>query len=133
MAAADRPALSPSAEIANLEHELGVLRGRHASILVNERRIEATFVYGAWATVAVAIGLVIYALATGNIFGAVIVIIIVAILGIGWLMELKGWDFDNVRYPLRPDRWRLEQAIALREKRLNELKEQEALPWSRSS
>jgi hypothetical protein len=124
--AADRPALPASAEIANLEHELGVLRERHSSLLVNERRMVMAFTYGAWATVAVALCLIIYSLTIGEVFGAVIVAIIILILGVGWISEYKGWDFEvgDFRHPFRSDKQFLERAIAVREQRLKELKVQ---------
>lgn len=123
-AAGDRPALPRHAEIANLEHELAVLRERHAKLLANDERLKTILLYGAWATGAVAIALAIYAVVTGNIFGAVIVIVIAGTMIFGWMNERREWRLYDVLLPFGGDLRMVEDAIAIREKRLEELKAQ---------
>jgi hypothetical protein len=126
--------LPPAMEIANLQHELVVLRERHAGMLVNARRADWLLKYGGAATLAVAIAGMAYAGVTGNddAFVALFALTAIAVLAvlIAWLCH--DWFGKNaptglqgyLRYPFRSEEEFFNHAIAVREKRLKELKAQ---------
>ena len=86
------------------------------------------FTYGGGATIAIAFGVLVYAIATndGDSFAKLFLLIVLLVASglVGWLCKDMGWDFTyyEFNYPLRSDKEFLTQAIAVREKRLKELK-----------
>jgi hypothetical protein len=121
------------AEIANLKHELALLRERYANMRVNAQRMWLTFKYGGAATIAVAFGFLLYSIATndGDSFAKLflLIVLLVATGLTAWLCKDLGWDFSydgphGFRYPFRSDEEFFTHAIAVREKRLKELKAQ---------
>ena len=134
MSVTDRDRGLPAyAEIDDLEHELALLRERQASMLVNAERARLTFKYGGVATIAVGLGILLYSIATndGDSFAkAFLLIVLLAATGLAaWLCKDMGWNFTydgpyGIRYPFRSDPEFYAHAIAIREKRLKELKAQ---------
>jgi hypothetical protein len=124
--------LPPAMEAANLEHELAVLRERHAGMLVNARRADWLLKYGGGATLAVAIAGMAYAGVTGNddALVALFALTAIAVLAglIAWLCHgLFGKNMPAGlqglhRYPFGSEEEFFNHAIAVREKRLKELK-----------
>ena len=117
-------------QIANIEHELALLRERQTNTLRNIARAQAILKYGGGLTLVVAAGGLIYAIATDNSDAFAKLFLMTAILAAvglaGWLCKDMEWDFtyDIHSYPHRSSKKFLEHAIAVREKRLKELKTQ---------
>jgi hypothetical protein len=118
-------ALPPEMEMANLEHELAVLRERYSTMLRETERVNRVFKYGGGMALATAIVALVY-LGTRSsdalpilflVIGLVIVIGLTAWISRDWLSN----DY-NERYPFRTDQEFLDHAIAIREQRLRELK-----------
>jgi hypothetical protein len=118
-------ALPPEMEMANLEHELAVLRERYSTMLRETERVNRVFKYGGGMALATAIVALVY-LGTRSsdalpilflVIGLVIVIGLIAWISRDWLSN----DY-NERYPFRTDQEFLDHAIAIREQRLRELK-----------
>jgi hypothetical protein len=118
-------ALPPEMEMANLEHELAVLRERYSRMLRETERVNRVFKYGGGMALAAAIVALVY-LGTRSsdalpilflVIGLVIVIGLIAWISRDWLSN----DY-NERYPFRTDREFLDHAITIREQRLRELK-----------
>jgi hypothetical protein len=118
-------ALPPEMEMANLEHELAVLRERYSTMLRETGRVNRVFKYGGGMALATAIVALVY-LGTRSsdalpilflVIGLVIVIGLIAWISRDWLSN----DY-NERYPFRTDQEFLDHAIAIREQRLRELK-----------
>ena len=124
------PPLPAYAEIANLEHELGFLRERHANLLRNARRNRQIAIYGFWLTLGVLVAGFAYAIATDNgdaTAKVFLMLMLVAVMGVvGWLCKDKDWSLTSYEssYPFRNRGEFLQHAIAVREKRLKELKRQ---------
>jgi hypothetical protein len=126
--------LPPAMEIANLEHELAVLRERHAGMLVNARRADWLLKYGGAATLAVAIAGMAYAGVTGDDDALIMLFVFTAIAVLAGLLAwlCHNWFGKNVpaglaglhRYPFRSQEEFFNYAIAVREKRLKELRAQ---------
>jgi hypothetical protein len=119
------------AEIANLEHELGVLRERYA----NHLRLVGLGIRGFIFVYVVAILLFIYALITGN-QRATVALILILLLGAvagaaAWLTHGLTWGvgrrtrFYSVPNPFWHHMDFLKDAIEAREQRLGELKAQQ--------
>jgi hypothetical protein len=118
-------ALPPEMEMANLEHELAVLRERYSTMLRETERVNRVFKYGGSMALAAAIVALVY-LGTRSsdalailflVIGLVIVIGSIAWISRDWLSN----DY-NERYPFRTDQEFLDHAIAIREQRLRELR-----------
>jgi hypothetical protein len=118
-------ALPPEMEMANLEHELAVLRERYSRMLRETERVNRVFKYGGGMALAAAIVALVY-LGTRSsdalpilflVIGLVIVIGLIAWISRDWLSN----DY-NGRYPFRTDQEFLDHAIAIREQRLRELR-----------
>jgi hypothetical protein len=130
--------LPPEMEIASLEHELVVLRERYSGMQRKARQAVRLFKYGLAATLATAIAGMVYAGATGN-EDALITLFVFTAIGVlsglmAWLCRdwfgKKGlpdrWDFRfyHLQYPFPNHEEFFSHAIAVREKRLKELKAQ---------
>jgi hypothetical protein len=124
-------ALPPEIEIANLEHELTVLRERYANLLVESERMKRVSKYSLIAIWGTVIGGLIYAAATtGDPFAMLIALGAVVVTGlIAWFYkdwfpddEKSGFRFSEDRCPFQTDEEFLNHAIAIREQRLLELK-----------
>jgi hypothetical protein len=124
--------LPPEMEIANLEHELTVLRERYSTMLSEIERMKRIFKYGGSVTLAVAVAALIYS-ASKNTDALPILFLVtglVVVIGLmAWLFKdhpPAGPDaqfrFYDQRYPFRTDEEFLNHAIAIREKRLSELR-----------
>ncbi|MSO71974.1 MAG: hypothetical protein EXQ88_08225 [Alphaproteobacteria bacterium] len=120
-------------EVANLEHDLALLHERYANMRVNAQRMWLTFKYGGAATLAIAFGLLLYSIATndGDSFAKffLLTMLLVASGLTAWFCKDMGWGFTydgphGFRYPFRSDEEFFTHAIAVREKRLKELKAQ---------
>lgn len=118
-------ALPPEMEMANLEHELAVLRERYSTMLRETERVNRVFKYGGGMALAAAIVALVY-LGTRSsdalailflVIGLVMVIGLIAWISRDWLSN----DY-NERYPFRTDQEFLDHAIAIREQRLRELR-----------
>jgi hypothetical protein len=133
----DPGALPPEMEIANLEHELTVLRERYAGMQMRARLADRLFKYGLAAMLAAAIAGMVYAGATGNEDALVKLFVLTAVVVLSGLMAwlCRDWfgkdgppglsGFSLYRYPFDTDEEFFNHAIGIREKRLKELK---ALP-----
>jgi hypothetical protein len=129
-------ALPPEMEIANLEHELAVLRERYANLLVETERQRRIFKYGSGLVVAVTGALVIYSVSKSNDPFPILFLLTGLIVAIGLILWLcndwfAGDDKSRFRspnhlypysYPFNTDEEFLNHAIAVRETRLRELK-----------
>jgi hypothetical protein len=127
--------LPPEMEIANVEHELAVLRERYSRMVVRAERAERLLVYGyAAALVAAATGLG-YAVTTGNGDASAKLFLLTALLIASglmvWLCKDRSRDdtkpmffgsLSRFRYPFATDEEFFHHAIAIREQRLRELK-----------
>jgi hypothetical protein len=113
-----------AAEIAQIEHEFAILRDRYALYHRGAAWVRRTLI-GACAIVA---GLIAWRLVLGDFFGVVLTIIFSAIFGLWCLPYRKRRLIDIVseaRIPIYSGRRgarEVEDMIALREKRLAELK-----------
>jgi hypothetical protein len=124
--------LPPEMEMANLEHELAVLRERYSTMLREAKRTRWISKYGVGVIVAVLSGAVIYFGSRSSdalpvlflVTGLVAVIGLMVWLCTGWFPDdqKSGFYLYDERYPFRTDEEFLNHAIAIREKRLNELK-----------
>ena len=117
--------LPPEMEMANLEHELAVLRERYSTMLRETERVNRVFKYGGGMALAAAIVALVY-LGTRSsdalpilflVIGLVMVIGLIAWISRDWLSN----DY-NERYPFRTDQEFLDHAITIREQRLRELR-----------
>ena len=117
--------LPPEMEMANLEHELAVLRERYSTMLRETERVNRVFKYGGGMALAAAIVALVY-LGTRSsdalpilflVIGLVMVIGLIAWISRDWLSN----DCDE-RYAFRTDQEFLDHAIAIREQRLRELR-----------
>jgi hypothetical protein len=125
MTVGEVPVLPPHAEIANLEHELPVLRASYANYV----RAGKVGTYAFYAMLTIAGALLSYAVATGrvDVLTAVFFVGFVSVFSILWMVLFKGVDFSNwqfydLPYPIYHHMRFLREAIAKREKRLAELK-----------
>ncbi len=127
--------LPPEMEIVNIEHELAVLRERHARLGARAKRAGRLFIYGYAATLVAAATGWGYAAATGNGDASVKLFLLTAILIVfglmAWLCRdtpreepTSGFFFSlsYFRYPFHTDEEFFNHAIAIREQRLRELK-----------
>ena len=122
--------LPPEMEIANLEHELAVLRERYSTMLSEAERIKRITKYGGSIVLAAAIAAIVYSVSRSSdalpllflVTGLVTAIGLMAWLCKDWLDEPKAARFYNESYPFRTNEEFLNYAIAIREQRLNELK-----------
>jgi hypothetical protein len=125
-------ALPPEMEMANLEHELAVLRERYSTMLREAKRTGWISKYSVGAMLAVLSGAVIYLGSRSSdalpilfvVAGLVAVIGLMVWLCTGWFPndQKSGFYLYDERYPFRTDEEFLNHAIAIREKRLRELK-----------
>jgi len=113
-------------EIAKIEHELTTLRERYTIFQRGAEWVRRTLI----AACVVLVGLVIWRLVLGDVFGAVLVVILSGIVLVSSLPYRKRRLIDIVSesgiafYRGRSGAREVEQMIALREKRLTELKGQ---------
>jgi hypothetical protein len=125
-------ALPPEMEMANLEHELAVLRERYSTMLNEAKKMKQITKYGGGMALA-ALGTAVIYFGSRNsdalpilflVAGLVAVIGLMVWLCTGWFPDdqKSGFRFYNWRYPFLTDEEFLNHAIAIREKRLRELK-----------
>jgi hypothetical protein len=125
-------ALPPEMEIANLEHELAVLRERYSTMLSEAEKVRRVFKYGGSIALAALIVAVIYLGSRSSdalpilfvVAGLVTVIGVMVWLCTGWFPDdqKSGFYLYDERYPFRTDKEFLNHAIAIREQRLRELR-----------
>jgi hypothetical protein len=125
-------ALPPEMEMANLEHELAVLRERYLTVISEAERIKQMIKYGGSAALAALGAAVIYFGSRSSdalpilfvVIGLVAVIGLMVWLCTGWFPDdqKSGFYLYDERYPFRTDEEFLNHAIAIREKRLSELR-----------
>src|SRR5690348_12467965 len=86
------PGLAIDAEMANLEHELSVLRERQTRLAVSARRLSAVVTYGYWTAMAAAVAALVYAVATDNGDAGTKVFLVLLVLCI---FGACAWLFPN--------------------------------------
>lgn len=123
--------LPPYAEIANLEHELTVLSERRLRLETQAGRNRLVITWGFGLTLACMIGALAYAIATNDGDAIAKVFLFLVLFGAaglsGWLLRDKDWAYMSLGYdgsPFRSGKEFLDHAIAVRQKRLEELKAQ---------
>jgi hypothetical protein len=115
-----------AAEIAKIEHEIDILRARYALFERGAEWLRRTLV----AAGIILAGLILWRIILGDFFGAVLVVIICVSTWLGVLRYRKKRLIDLVsatRFPqfFGPSEAReIQTMIAMREKRLAEIKEQ---------
>jgi hypothetical protein len=124
--------LPPEMEVANLEHELTVLRDRYENLLVERERQKRIVKYGGSLVLAVTCALVIHSVSQSKdpfpvlflLAGLVVVIGLIHWLTKDWFSgeTSAGFRFYYKGHPFRTDEEFLNHAIAIREQRLRELK-----------
>jgi hypothetical protein len=125
-------ALPPEMEMANLEHEIAVLRERYSTALREADRTRRISRYGVSVILAALSGAVIYFGSRSSdalpilflVTGLVVVIGLIAWFCKVWLPDdpKSRFHFNDERYPFLTDREFLNHAIAIREERLRELR-----------
>jgi hypothetical protein len=123
-------ALPPEMEMANLEHELAVLRERYSTALREAGRIRRISKYGVSVILAALGGAVIYFGSRSSdalpilfvVTGLVVVIVLVTWLCTRFDDGKPGSRLYDERYPFLTDEEFLNHAIAIREQRLRELR-----------
>ena len=125
-----RPILPAHAEIANIEHELAFLRERQANMQRHAHRAWVITVWGFWITLIVASAGLLTAIQLNDGDAAAKLFLVVLLLIVGgiaaWLYGDAEWGHgENLRrYPFGSQKQFFEHAIAVRERRLRELKAQ---------
>ena len=119
-------------EIANLEHELAVLRERYSTMLSEAAKVRRVFTYGGSIALAALIAAVIYLGSRSSdalpilflVTGLVVVIGLIAWHCKPWIPDdpKSRFHFNDERYPFLTNEEFLNHAIAIREERLRELR-----------